>query len=72
MDPNNRYFITKSLMAERMAEAQRARLVKGDLFVEDVSGAPARLVTREPFAPGLLNRLRGIHVRRSAQRHAAV
>jgi hypothetical protein len=30
MDPNSRYIVATSRMNERIAEAQRARLVKGD------------------------------------------
>lgn len=32
MDPNSRYLVARSLMADRIAEAQRARLLKGDRF----------------------------------------
>ena len=37
MDPNSRYIVATSRMNERIAEAQRARLVKGDDSFEDAA-----------------------------------
>ena len=58
MDPNSRYIIAKSTMNERINEASRARLVKGDRFADGASHSISS--GRASSRIGLSTRLRGL------------
>lgn len=68
MDPNSRYIVAQARMSERFAEAQRARLVKGD-SVDRHAGAMAR-ARSHIMAP--VARLLTVRVRLAARRPALV
>ena len=57
MDVQSRYTVVQTSIAERHAEAARARLVKGDAFAES---RPAVLTGRTAHAPSLRERLVGL------------
>jgi hypothetical protein len=64
MDPNSRYIVSQSRIAERHAEADRARLLKGDRFDETITQARGNTVRgRTGTNPGLLGRLIGLRPR---------
>ncbi|MHB8458632.1 MAG: hypothetical protein ACYDAK_06935 [Candidatus Limnocylindrales bacterium] len=73
MDPNSRYIVAQARMSERFAEAQRARLVKGDSIdgnsVDRHAGAMARARSRI-VAP--VARLLTVRVRLAARRPALI
>jgi hypothetical protein len=61
MDVNSRYIVVQASMAERHAEAARARLVKGDRFADARPIVASRVVAgRTVSAPRLLDRLAGL------------
>jgi hypothetical protein len=61
MDPNSRYIVSQGRMAERRAEADRARLVKGDRFDEIVTQSRGNTVRgRTASTPSFLGRLIGL------------
>jgi hypothetical protein len=68
MDPNSRYIVTQSRMAERRAEADRARMAKGDPFAE---GAGVTVHGRATASPSLLGRLIGLRLHTGGTRTAA-
>ena len=63
MDPNTRYFVARSLMADRIAEAQRARLVKDAREHHDDARSHGAHV-----GPPILARLLTIRLRLAAHR----
>lgn len=61
MDVNSRYIVVQASMAERRAEAARARLVKGDRFADARPVVVGRVVAgRTASGPTLLDRLTGL------------
>jgi hypothetical protein len=65
MDPNSRYIVSQTRMSERRAEADRARLAKGDPFGDPFADTmtEARRTTahgRSATTPSLLGRLIGL------------
>ena len=61
MDPNSRYIVSQSRMAERRAEADRARLAKGDPFDETITQSRGTVARgRTATTPSLLGRLIGL------------
>ena len=69
MHPQDRYFVAKTQMAERIAEAQRARMVRGEPSADD-AGASVAADFRETVRRGLVDRLHAVRAWRSAHRHA--
>ncbi len=51
------YMLAKTIMADRQAEANRARLLKGDRFAE---GKPVEIRGRATSSPRLLGHLIGL------------